>query len=90
MVVAGPAPTPQQAEAEIRRVLGAALKDPDGQTVRNGPGPRQISWYRGLLNGGGNESAWLWCFQYKAKNSYGAYIRVKREGSRCAFRATPR
>jgi hypothetical protein len=78
---AGPSPTVAQAEAEIRNVLGRLLKDPDSVKQFEMDGmPRYVSWYRGLINGGGHESAWLWCFSYNAKNSFGAYVGVKRDG----------
>lgn len=78
---AGPYPTPQQAEAAIRRVLAVSLKDPDSlKQFEVDGGGREITWFQGYLNGGGHESAWLWCFSYNAKNSYGAYPGVVRDG----------
>lgn len=80
-VKAGPAPTKDQAAAAIRSYLNHYLKDPDSVkqfAIRSGPD--HATWYRGLLNGGGHEAAWLTCFEYNAKNSYGAYVGLKTDG----------
>lgn len=81
MVVRGLEPTKEQAEKAALRFLSTALKDPDSLKqfgITYGPIP--MSWYRGIVNGGGHEEAWLICFQYNAKNSYGAYPGAKIEG----------
>lgn len=77
----GPEPTPAEAEAAIRSVFYSTLKDPDSvKQFEMDARPRQIFWYRGVGTGGGHESAWLWCFSYNAKNSYGAYVGLRRDG----------
>ena len=32
------------------------------------------------MRGGDHEEAWLVCFEYNAKNSYGAYVGLKTDG----------
>ena len=77
---AGPEPTTTQALAAIDVHLRRSLKDPDSvKQFAVVSGPVLITWYRGLLRGGGHERAWMMCFEYNAKNSYGAYVGIKRE-----------
>lgn len=78
---AGPPPSIEAADAAIRGYLLATLKDPDSlKQYRMTTIPTAFSWYRGLLHGGGDDAAWLVCFEYNAKNSYGGYTGVKSEG----------
>lgn len=80
-IARGPMPSAEQAERAVRAYLARALKDPDSLkqfAITFGPSP--VQWYRGLINGGGNEQAWLVCFEYNAKNSYGAYTGLKTDG----------
>lgn len=80
-IEAGPRPTEAQANAAIMNYLQRTLKDPDSiKQFRIRSGPDTITWYRGLINGGGNEQAWLVCFEYNAKNSYGGYVGLKIDG----------
>ncbi len=81
MIDAGPRPTDAQASAAIKNYLQRALRDPDSlKQFKILSGPTLVTWYRGLLNGGGNEQAWLYCFEYNAKNAYGGYVGLKTDG----------
>lgn len=81
VVDAGPQPTEEQAKQVIMSFLNSSLKDPDSiKQFRVVNGPSRMTWYRGLINGGGNDSAWLVCFEYNAKNSYGGYVGLKTDG----------
>lgn len=78
---AGTAPTEDQSKKAVLDYLTSTLKDPDSlKQFRIVGQPMYMTWFRGLINGGGNESAWLVCFEYNAKNSYGGYVGVKTEG----------
>jgi hypothetical protein len=78
----GPAPTKQEAERVILDGLRRVLKDPDSlKQFAMDPFPKQVQWYRGLINGGGQEAGWMWCFEYNAKNSYGGYAGLTRDGA---------
>lgn len=81
VITAGPQPSEAQSITAIKKYLERELKDPDSlKQFRVTSGPEQISWYRGLVHGGGNAQGWLYCFEYNAKNSYGAYTGVKTDG----------
>ena len=81
VIDAGPRPSEVQATAAVMDYLRGTLKDPDSIKQFNiRSGPETITWYRGLINGGGNEQAWLICFEYNAKNSYGGYVGLKTDG----------
>ncbi len=83
IIGAGLRPTLAQAEAAIRDVLNNLLKDPESvKQFSIDSSPTHVSWHRGLVGGGGHESAWLWCVTYNGKTSAGAYAGVKREGVR--------
>lgn len=78
---AGAEPPLGQAEDAVLAYLRSALKDPGSlQQFRLRSGPEKIRWYRGMLNGGGYEEAWLMCFQYNAKNSYGGHVGERVDG----------
>ncbi len=78
--IRGPAPTPEQANAAILQTLGTVLKDADSlKQFRIVSGPRSIHWYTGLLAGNRYDAAWMYCFEYNAKNSYGGYVGVQME-----------
>lgn len=78
---AGPEIPRDVAVRTIEQYLRAALKDPGSlQQFEVAQTGSRVEWYRGLIQGGGHESAWLWCFAYNAKNSYGGYVGVKRDG----------
>lgn len=80
-IQAGPAPTVEDSEQAVRAYLLNGLKDPDSlKQFRITGGPTYFTWYRGLVNGGGHDGAWLVCFEYNAKNSYGGYTGVKADG----------
>jgi hypothetical protein len=84
----GQPPSEAAANQVILDVLARALKDPGSlQQYRIVSGPTPVNWYRGLLNGGGFDSAWMFCFEYNAKNSFGGYTGVKLD--RVALRAGP-
>lgn len=81
VIDAGPQPSEAQAATAVMDYLRTTLKDPDSiKQFRIRSGPETITWYRGLINGGGNEQAWLICFEYNAKNSYGGYVGLKTDG----------
>jgi hypothetical protein len=46
-----------------------------GLIVRGGP--TIVNRWQGLINGGGYDTGWGYCFEYNAKNSYGGYVGVK-------------
>jgi hypothetical protein len=81
MAYRGSEPTASETQTLVREWLAAHLKDPDSLKqfeIISGPDP--VQWYRGLVNGGGNEQGWLVCFRYNAKNSYGAYVGAQVDG----------
>jgi hypothetical protein len=74
----GPLPTEEQVAGLIGEAVKQALKDPDSPKQFRITSPaRAIVWYRGLLQGGGYEEAWMYCIEFNAKNSYGGYTGVK-------------
>lgn len=78
---AGPIPSMSEAEAAIKSQLAATLKDPDSLKQFEMLGdPAYFTWYRGMVRGGRYDAAYLVCFKYNAKNSYGAYTGAKVEG----------
>jgi len=79
-VPAGPQPDEKEVQADILFYLHRSLKDPDSLKQFSYLGMKKTRWLRGSLNGGGSEEGWLACFEYNAKNSYGAYGGVSREG----------
>lgn len=83
----GPMPTPAEAEAAVKRLLLSGLKDPDSLKQFRIAEPVPTAWRDGLIHGGGAHAGWLVCFEYNAKNSYGGYTGVKRDGY--VFRSYP-
>lgn len=80
-IAAGDKPSIEAANRVIYDYLKSTLKDPDSlKSFRIYSDPVLISWYRGVLDGGGNEQGWLHCFEYNAKNSFGGYVGVKKDG----------
>ncbi len=79
-ILAGKAPTPEQAERAVMQQLASSLKDPDSikQFKMLSP-PILTTWYQGLLAGADYEGGWMVCFEFNAKNSYGGYVGVKKE-----------
>jgi hypothetical protein len=72
----GPEPSRALAEQLIRGHLERALKDPDSLkqlTITRAPYRKQ---YRALI-GEPWRDAWVVCYEYNAKNSYGGYVGVK-------------
>jgi hypothetical protein len=67
-----------QAEPVVRSYLARTLKDSDSVKNFAIEGPIEISWGRGLVYGGGRDQGWLFCVEYNAKNSYGAYVGLQR------------
>lgn len=85
---AGPAPSPAAVDEALHAYLAQALKDPASLTqFRIVTPPRAVSWYRGLLAGNDYDAAWLVCFEFNAKNSFGGYAGAKTE--RAMLRAMP-
>lgn len=79
---AGSPPTEKQATDAVMELLRTRLKDPDSiKQFRITSGPKMVTWYRGLLRGGGHEQAWMVCFEYNAKNSYGAYVGLQHDAA---------
>ena len=77
---AGERPPVDFSEKYVRSLLVASLKDPDSLKQFSIDEPRIRLIHRGSLNGGGQHEAWLICFTYNAKNSYGAYAGATRSG----------
>jgi len=78
----GPMPDQAKAEEAILKDLRPKLKDPDSvKQFRIVSGPIFVNhdvWV-GLLYGGTRHvEGWLYCAEYNAKNSYGAYGGVER------------
>ena len=79
--LAGPMPDPAEAEQLIFNSIKVRLKDPDSiKQFRISRGPIFVNtdvWV-GLLNGGTRRViGWVYCAEYNAKNSYGAYAGVE-------------
>lgn len=82
---AGPAPTAEQARMAVTAWLQGNLKDPDSlKQFDMLDGPTLVTWNYGPPFGG-HQQAWLVCFQYNAKNSYGAYTGVTPDGIALRF-----
>lgn len=78
---AGPQPTAVQIDGVVQDYLRESLQDPDSvKQFQMVSGPTFLTWVRPLISGGGKDAAWLVCFAYNAKNSYGAYVGVKTDG----------
>lgn len=75
---AGPAPTRSQAEGVILSTLARTLRDPESLRQFAINGEPQIA--NGTTAGRNIEQGWLVCFEYNAKNGYGGYTGLKREG----------
>ena len=74
----GPPIPAEQAEQVVRAYLTRNLKDPDSIKQWKFEGPIEISWQRGIVYGGGRDEGWLFCVEYNAKNSFGAYVGLQR------------
>lgn len=72
MSEAGPRPTPQEAEPVARAHLARALKDPESL--------KQFAMLDVLYAEWPSGNGWLACFEYNAKNSYGAYGGLTTDG----------
>ena len=75
--IAGPMPDQIEAEKFIFENIKSRLKDPDSiKQFRISMGPIFVNKdvWMGLINGGNRRViGWLYCAEYNAKNSYGAY-----------------
>jgi hypothetical protein len=81
--IRGTAPTHEQAAQIIRETLARALKDTDSlqlQELRIASGPTPFTWSRKLIEGGGYDTAWLWCFEYSVKDSDGYSVGLTVDG----------
>lgn len=78
-ISAGPKPSPEMAAKAVNKYLNQTLKDPESLKQLLIYPSFEMSWFRGLLNGGGYDAGHVVCFQYNAKNSYGAYAGVKND-----------
>jgi len=65
----GPKPTAAQTEAAIRAWMHDSLRDPD--SVEDF---KIDNYSQATANG------WLTCFEYNAKNGFGAYVGIQRHG----------
>lgn len=75
---AGDKPSAAVAQAVVLGHLREVLRDPDSlKQFEVLSGPSLVTWYRGLINGGGSDQGWLICYRYNAKNAYGAYVGAK-------------
>jgi hypothetical protein len=76
----GPMPSRAQAERAVKALLLPRLKDPDSLKQFGMAEPIRTEWRTGLLVGNEAMAGWLLCFEYNAKNSYGAYTGLQRDG----------
>ena len=76
----GPEPSRGEAERVVKELLRVTLKDPDSVKTFTLSSVNQTRYYTGLLGGNYWEGGWRVCFEYNAKNSYGAYVGLKRTG----------
>lgn len=83
----GPMPSHAEAEAAVKRLLVSGLKDPDSLKQFRIAEPQPTAWQDGIIYGSTPRAGWLVCFEYNAKNSYGAYVGLKRDGY--VFRSYP-
>ena len=83
----GPMPTPEQYEPAVKRLLLSGLKDPDSLKQLRIAEPQPTAWRDGIIHGSTPHAGWLICFEYNAKNSYGGYVGLKRDGY--VFRSYP-
>lgn len=75
---AGPEPTRAQADQVVIAALTRSLRDPDSLKQFSIQGEPQI--VNGLTAGRNIEQGWLVCFEYNAKNGYGGYAGLKKDG----------
>lgn len=75
---AGPAPTRLQAEAVVLSALMQSLRDPESLRQFSIYGEPQVA--NGTTAGRNIEQGWLVCFEYNAKNGYGGYAGLTRDG----------
>lgn len=71
----GPRPTQEEARRAVQTyVESVGLKDPSSAQVRDIRVEGPMSWYKGLVQGGGYNYGWQIAFELNAKNSFGAYV----------------
>lgn len=75
---AGPAPTIAQAEQVVLSSLLKSLRDPESLKQFSMIGEPQF--VNGITAGNNIEQGWLACFEYNAKNGYGGYSGLKKDG----------
>ncbi len=88
---AGPEPTKEQLEPAVKDWIANSLKDPDSPKQFRIINIMKTRWVVPPPITYSNASAaegWLACFEYNAKNSYGAYAGTTIEG--LVFRLTSR
>lgn len=76
LIPAGPRPSDAEVIAAIKAHFSRTLQDPDSVkqfAITKGPYERT---YRPFINQPWR-NGWIVCFQYNAKNSYGAYVGVR-------------
>lgn len=76
-IKSGTRPTEDQADRLVRDYLARTLKDPDSLKQFRITGMQTVGWAQATAR---HEEAWLICFEYNAKNSYGGYVGVKPGG----------
>lgn len=75
--LAGQKPTSIEAQKLIFDYLSRTLKDPDSIKQFSLLEPmKPMRWFVGQSQ----EFAWLACFEYNAKNSYGGYVGLQKDG----------
>lgn len=80
-VEAGPQPSHSQLEPAIKEVLLPRLKDPDSMKQFRIINVMKTRWFLGApISNPGAAEGWIACFEYNAKNSYGAYPGTSIEG----------
>ena len=77
---AGQPPPAEFSEDYVLSLLANTLKDPESLKKFTIAPPRLLTMRRSFIDGGGLDEAWLICFRYNAKNSYGAYVGEKPGG----------
>jgi hypothetical protein len=75
---AGEKPASDVAKKAVLEHLYRSLKDPDSVKQFQVRSIERMTWSRSW--DGDYEQAWLVCFEYNAKNSYGGYVGLKSEG----------
>lgn len=68
----------EQAKQKVLEHLYRSLKDPDSLKQFKVRSVERMTWSRSWDSD--YEQAWLVCYEYNAKNSYGGYVGLKADG----------